>query len=87
VRAQWRDDRRGQHRGRGLDVTFTVQAEATQLARVIRYRQAPSLAASGCSFVDDNAVNRQILLRHTASWGMHGRTRSAGDGAALDHRR
>jgi len=36
--------------------------------------------------VDDNAVNRQILLRHTAFVGhaRHGH-RIAGDGAALDH--
>jgi len=58
--------------GTGSTVTFTVRAPATALARRDPVPDtAPSLAGKRVLVVDDNAVNRQILLRHTASWGMH----------------
>ena len=69
--------------GAGSTVTFTVQAEATQLARRDPVPdRTPSLAGKRVLIVDDNAVNRQILLRHTASWGMHG-TDTASPATAL----
>jgi signal transduction histidine kinase/DNA-binding response OmpR family regulator len=69
--------------GAGSTVTFTVRAEATKLARRDPVPDtAPQLAGKRVLVVDDNAVNRQILLRHTASWGMHG-TETASPATAL----
>jgi CheY-like chemotaxis protein len=59
--------------GVGSTVTFTVRAPAAELARRDPVPDTvPQLAGKRVLVVDDNAVNRQILLRHTGSWGMHG---------------
>ncbi|MDT7775437.1 MAG: two-component system, sensor histidine kinase [Pseudonocardiales bacterium] len=69
--------------GVGSTVTFTVRAAAAELARRDPVPDtAPQLAGKRVLVVDDNAVNRQILLRHTGSWGMHG-TDTASPATAL----
>ncbi|HEY0812268.1 MAG TPA: response regulator [Pseudonocardia sp.] len=59
--------------GMGSTVTFTLRGSATRLARRDPVPDAaPHLVDKRVLVVDDNAVNRQILLRQTAAWGMRG---------------
>ncbi|MBW0116245.1 hybrid sensor histidine kinase/response regulator [Pseudonocardia abyssalis] len=59
--------------GVGTTVTFTVRAPgATLPRRDPRPDAVPLLAGRRVLVVDANAVNRQILLHHTGSWGMPG---------------
>jgi signal transduction histidine kinase/DNA-binding response OmpR family regulator/HPt (histidine-containing phosphotransfer) domain-containing protein/HAMP domain-containing protein len=59
--------------GAGSTVTFTIRAEAAELDRRDPVPDAvPSLVGKQVLVVDDNAVNRQILLRQLASWGVRG---------------
>jgi signal transduction histidine kinase/DNA-binding response OmpR family regulator/HPt (histidine-containing phosphotransfer) domain-containing protein/HAMP domain-containing protein len=59
--------------GVGSTITFTVRAAAATLARRDPLPDtAPHLVGKRVLVVDDSAVNRQILLRQIASWGMHG---------------
>jgi signal transduction histidine kinase/DNA-binding response OmpR family regulator/HPt (histidine-containing phosphotransfer) domain-containing protein/HAMP domain-containing protein len=59
--------------GAGSTVTFTVRADAAEPAESEPSPAATSvLAGKRVLVVDDNAVNRRILLRQTESWGMRG---------------
>ncbi len=59
--------------GMGSTVTFTVRGAAARMARRDPVPDAvPQLVDKRVLIVDDNAVNRQILMRQTAVWGMRG---------------
>ena len=59
----------------GVGSTFhlTIRAEAAADGREAAYARLgqPDLEGKRVLIVDDNATNREILSRQTASWGMH----------------
>jgi PAS domain S-box-containing protein len=60
--------------GEGSVFSFTIRAEpAPAAARAFERGAAPRLEGKRVLIVDDNATNRQILLRQTESWGMRAR--------------
>ena len=70
--------------GAGSTVTFTVRADAAEPVESEPSPAAASvLAGKRVLVVDDNAVNRRILLRQTESWGMRG-TDTASPATALE---
>lgn len=60
--------------GEGAVFSFMIEAEpAPAVARAFEQGAAPQLEGKRVLVVDDNATNRQILLRQTESWGMRAR--------------
>jgi CheY-like chemotaxis protein len=70
--------------GRGSTFHFTIGAEgAPPLAGTFEGRPQPELAGKRVLVVDDNATNRQLLVRYAESWGMRARAaRSAAEALA-----
>ncbi|HTK61225.1 MAG TPA: response regulator [Pseudonocardia sp.] len=70
--------------GVGSTVTFTVRAEGTELARRDPVPDPdPQLAGKRVLVVDDNDVNRQVLLRRLTSWGMDATDAASAESALL----
>ena len=60
--------------GKGSVFSFTIEAEpAPALARAFERGVPLPLEGKHILIVDDNATNRQILLRQTEAWGMRAR--------------
>lgn len=56
--------------GQGATFYFTIQAQAAPTPQRSPLKAPPpELAGKRFLIVDDNATNRQILIRHTAAWG------------------
>jgi PAS domain S-box-containing protein len=57
--------------GEGSVFSFTIEAEpGPAIARAFERGPAPRLEGKRVLIVDDNATNRQILVRQTEAWGM-----------------
>ena len=57
--------------GQGSTFRFTVEVETAELpSRPFELSSAPELGGKRVLVVDDNATNRQILMRQMSSWGM-----------------
>ncbi|NJL60145.1 MAG: response regulator [Desulfobacteraceae bacterium] len=70
--------------GQGSTFHFTIKAAAASSAQPIYMSlEQPSLRGRRVMVVDDNATNREIVLRQTSAWGMNPLTFSSGH-EALD---
>ncbi len=65
--------------GQGSTFFFSIELERSP-QKEKKKRLANTVDLEGCRvlIIDDNATNRDILVRQTASWGMH--SHSAGGG-------
>ena len=71
--------------GAGSTFTFTIDAEVTGYERrVFLKREQPELAGRRVLVVDDNAVNRDILKRLAARWGMPASVAVSGEAAVAE---
>ncbi len=57
--------------GAGTTFSFSIRAQAAEMAKpVYMNSNQPSLSGRHVLIVDDNEINREILIRQIASWGM-----------------
>ncbi|MGE0084433.1 MAG: response regulator [Desulfococcaceae bacterium] len=58
--------------GVGTIFHFSIRAQAAVMSKLVYMRaDQPSLRGRHVLIVDDNEINREILVRQTASWGMN----------------
>ena len=57
--------------GIGTTFHFSIRAQAAEMAKPVYLNpEQPCLTGKQVLIVDDNAVNREILVRQTSAWGM-----------------